>query len=109
MCGTQHAVVRQWLRTTRRALLRGDISLPADADRTRRAAQARSVDKNSDRGFDRLRRVLHLAGAMVRLGRLAHTSTSDVFPNALVWRIGLRFPTLPVELFYLQAREVHAL
>ena len=41
-----------------------------DADRARSAAQARSVDENSDRGVDRLRRVLHLASAMVRLGRV---------------------------------------
>ena len=43
---------------------------PANADRARRAAQARSVDEDSDRGVGHIRRVLHLAGAMVRLGRL---------------------------------------
>jgi hypothetical protein len=35
-------------------------------------------------------------------------STSGVFPNAFVRSVGPRFPTLSVELLYLQAREVYA-
>src|SRR5690348_11007727 len=70
MRGSAHALVREWLRAARHALLHRDLPVPADADRAWRTTQARPVDEDPGDRIDCLRHVLHLACSMVRLGRL---------------------------------------